>query len=313
MRELEEVSPEHVQDLRQQYYDKKKEEIAEQILGGDFLTAKRELTDILDKLTKDSEKDFRKMSQEVSEELIRQKRIDEAIDLIVLMGNPELTSEIYSNYGITGLNNTSCDTVFFGRYKKTNETMLPIEWINLGKIGEAFLLCTRYGIDTAAFADKDPISWEKSIVRQFLNDSFYNMAFSEEDKKYIISVELKSLDSFKGKVEKVQDNCFILDEKEVETFLIKEKRQLTATEYAKRKGCLSDSKGHCFWWLRTYESERGRVSQVDGDGTVKRFNGFSNNKRCVVRPCIIISLDGSIKSVPFGQGEIKVETEEKKR
>ena len=86
------------------------------------------------------------------------------------------------------------DTVSFGLYEQDGNTEKgkeKIEWFILDKdldSGKA-LLVSKYILDTSSFGTSlFSIDWENSDIRKWLNSNFYNEAFNEEEKNYILEV-----------------------------------------------------------------------------------------------------------------------------
>jgi hypothetical protein len=97
------------------------------------------------------------------------------------------------------------DVVTFGSFEQDGEVSNgaePIEWDVLGEKDGAYLLISHYVLDNRVFDDKqsdntvgvdDDIvdtsaTWEKCSLRKWLNDDFYNSAFSDTEKEYIMQV-----------------------------------------------------------------------------------------------------------------------------
>lgn len=79
------------------------------------------------------------------------------------------------------------DTVTFGSYYQSNSsTKEPIEWIVLDRQGNKTLLLSKYILDCKCYNDVDKdITWENCTLRYWLNNTFYNTAFSSSEKSYI--------------------------------------------------------------------------------------------------------------------------------
>ena len=63
-----------------------------------------------------------------------------------------------------------------------------IEWRVLDKKGDEVLLLSEYGLDAQPFdtSGKERVLWKDSTIRKWLNNDFYNSAFSEKEKEYIV-------------------------------------------------------------------------------------------------------------------------------
>ena len=82
------------------------------------------------------------------------------------------------------------DTVTFGSYPQSDETGItkePIEWIVLEKQENQVLLLSKYILAGKVFDHNlnDEGAYAKSRIRNWLNDSFYQMAFSTNEQNKI--------------------------------------------------------------------------------------------------------------------------------
>ena len=81
------------------------------------------------------------------------------------------------------------DTVKFGHYMqdKKGKKKTPIEWIVLDKKDDKVFLFSKYILDLQNFNDEyKEISWKDCSLRKWLNNEFYDIAFSNEEKKKIL-------------------------------------------------------------------------------------------------------------------------------
>ena len=80
------------------------------------------------------------------------------------------------------------DIVKFGHYMQDKMgKKLPVDWIVLDKKDDKVLLFSKYILDLQNFNDKYvETSWAECSLRKWLNDEFYNTAFSNEERKQIL-------------------------------------------------------------------------------------------------------------------------------
>ncbi|MGN0761431.1 MAG: DUF6273 domain-containing protein [Christensenellales bacterium] len=151
------------------------------------------------------------------------------------------------------------DTVYWFKYE-------PISWKVLQESGEsAFLLCD-IALDSQSFDYKGGSNYNnnyaESTIRAWLNDTFYNTAFSSLQKELILmtmvdnSVESTGNDENPYACEDTEDKIFLLSCKEAISYdLDRASRKRKSTDYAKSQGCWQDTKdgyiGNCYWWLRS--------------------------------------------------------------
>ena len=178
------------------------------------------------------------------------------------------------------------DYVKFGNYPQTETgEEKPIEWQVLSIEDNKMLVISRYGLDAKRF-DDDSNDWESSEIRQWLNNDFYDKAFTDNKKKFINYSNL------------FIDNIFILSKKEAEKYFANdEERRCTATEYAVKKGAFvadsdfGSSEGYSIWWLRSPNSYLSDcVYYVNFDGDVELSVRNVLDVSVVVRPALWINL-----------------------
>ena len=82
------------------------------------------------------------------------------------------------------------DSVFLGRYEQDNNSengSEPIEWMLLNVADGQALLLSRYALDCRAYNDEAAnSSWAECSLRRWLNDSFLQAAFTEEERLVIL-------------------------------------------------------------------------------------------------------------------------------
>ena len=80
--------------------------------------------------------------------------------------------------------------VTLGQYEQDNNLSNgpeEIEWLVLAIVDQKALLVSKYGLDTKPFNEiRKEITWENSTIRNWLNNEFYNNAFSSSEKNKII-------------------------------------------------------------------------------------------------------------------------------
>ncbi len=230
------------------------------------------------------------------------------------------------------------DTIVFGNYEQDNNLgngKEPIEWYVLDiEDGNAFLL-SKYVLDRQQFDSNFDskayfeafetggydyyITWDKSTVRTWLNDTFYNSAFTGTEKDDILLSELENLPNGLRGTDSgpdTTDRVFLLSESEAEKYFGKryvtvcdESRDIwrymvfpeqtiqlgEPTEYAKNLGVKMGvsgndwSKSYCSWKLRTTGGFTSNNVTVGADGFINQDGGFANGYGGI-RPCIRIDL-----------------------
>ncbi len=123
-----------------------------------------------------------------------------------------------------------------------------------------------------------PNNYKESDIRKWLNTDFYNAAFDELSKKFIIQTEVDNSASTTGSsnnqyaCENTLDNVFLLSYKEATNSsygLNSSTRQLKTTDYAQCQGAYTATgsyKGCGWWWLRSPDSTYSYRAYSVGDG-----------------------------------------------
>ena len=193
------------------------------------------------------------------------------------------------NQNIQSKNINVGDYIKFGNYPQTaKDEVQPIEWQVLAKEGNKILIISKYGLDAKRFDDNSN-DWASSEIRYWLNDNFYNKAFTEKEKKSINSSNLSDVGT--------SDKVFLLSKEEAENYFVNDKlRRCKATGYAVKKGAyISDGSfggeaGYSLWWLRSpnpYTDDN--VYRVISDGDIDNHYVVSIGNR-VIRPALWINL-----------------------
>ncbi|MCR5662438.1 MAG: DUF6273 domain-containing protein, partial [bacterium] len=160
----------------------------------------------------------------------------------------------------------------------------PIEWIAaaafLDKGDLRVLLISKYCLDCRPYQDKKPFTaWKDSSLRRWLNNDFYNKAFSKPEREKMLAVPVgpdwcddfyyfgnwrsSDVHSYYGPESK--DKVFILSRWEYNAIKNKISENTSATPYAVSRSASRDA-GSCMYWLRNYRL----VSwPYDDDGNIK--------------------------------------------
>ncbi len=166
------------------------------------------------------------------------------------------------------------DYVLFGKYEQDNNTSNGserIEWIVLSKDEEKMLLLSRYALDRRQFGGTW-WSWEESSLRNWLNNDFYEEAFSYEEQNRIIETKVYS---------GVTDKVILLSQYQVNEYLSLEEKKCYVTEQNYFEGTDSNT-GTISWLLRggDYVTSKGSIDYAGG----REYDYFA------VRPALWISL-----------------------
>lgn len=169
------------------------------------------------------------------------------------------------------------DTVQFGAYEQDNvlsNGYEAIEWIVLDQQDGKALLISK----NCLCNEMDPffVTWENSERRTWLNDSFYNTAFSKEQQQNICTTAIHTSDSpYTGTPggNDTEDKIFILSVEEVDQYLSHSIYLCApATLYLRARSCAVDKyTGNSPWVLRSPGDEPGYSASVSAGGALITF------------------------------------------
>ena len=176
--------------------------------------------------------------------------------------------------------------ISFGKYEQDNDILNgkeDIEWIVLDVIDGRALVISRYALEAQPY-DIDVVSdctWETCSLREWLNSTFINDAFSDSEKTMIATVMVQVQDG--APIDVTQDQVFLLSVGEVKEYFDSDSaRQCEPTEYARANGRGS------YWWLRTLGKHPRYATYVTSSGSIAE--GSYDNSVFGVRPALWIDL-----------------------
>ena len=190
------------------------------------------------------------------------------------------------------------DCIRFGTYEQDNDLSdgaEAIEWLVLEKQSDSLLLLSRYVLDCVQFNNADAFAtWDQSTILLWLNDTFYNTAFSGAEKTLVRPSEIgvdhnPYFNTAPG--EKTTEKVFLMSVSETHKYLwTDEMRKGRPTAYALAKGVRVGEQGNCMWWLRTPGYDASSSTRMLSDGTINYCGYRVHSDFNGVRPCIRVSL-----------------------
>mgnify|MGYP002575253083 CR=1 FL=1 len=197
------------------------------------------------------------------------------------------------------------NSVFFGSYEQDNISSNgkeDIEWSVLAKEGNRVLLISKYALDCKQYNSTYTydVTWETCSLRQWLNGTFLNDAFSTEEQAliqdtYVSADANPKYDTNPGNA--TTDKVFLLSINEINKYIVgDESRKCIPTEYAKANGaCTSSSNTKngvptCWWWLRSPGLTQSRAALVNDDSSVYYYGISVNSADVCVRPAVWVSI-----------------------
>ena len=133
--------------------------------------------------------------------------------------------------------------VEFGSYPQTAEGTddTPIEWLVLAVEDDRALLISHYALDAKLCHDQENYTtWENSSLRSWLDNEFYNAAFSDREKALVLETQVTAgtnpyYETAPGN--DTTDNVFLLSIEEAEQYFESDEARICLpTEYALTKG-----------------------------------------------------------------------------
>ena len=248
---------------------------------------------------------------------LKVKLTDEALGLLTLTGDNDgvkvITASSIKDKIVDISEAKQGDIITFGTYEQDNNLengQEPIRWIVLQKTKSQLMLMSKYGLDVQPFNTEGvDIRWENCSLRAWLNDDFYNTAFTDEEKEKINTKTVKNgenpfysdstasadtLDKvFLLSIEGATNKAYNFSEDRGD---YDDLRKCAPTEYATAKGAyISDiqTKDGLFtslWWLRTVGQYENETVYVIGSGYIRKDGWSVNRNDFVIRPVIAISL-----------------------
>ncbi len=193
-----------------------------------------------------------------------------------------------------------------------------IKWRVLQNDGSTLFVIAAKAVDCKEYNEEFVnITWENSTIRSWLNNSFYNTAFSSSEQDAIV---MQNVDNPEDVVEggnNTNDNIYLLSISEVrnETYgfcsdssTYSMSRRMKTSDYANARGASSGNEGKCYWWLRSRIRDREDpevvdAANVDSSGYAGRsgYSVYFNNGG--VCPALHINLSSGIWSMAE-RGEI---------
>ena len=201
------------------------------------------------------------------------------------------------------------DIVAFGRYPQDpTGTEHAIEWLVLEVQDECALLVSRFGLDAKPYhTAREGVTWERSSIREWLNDSFLKRAFLEFEQAAIQTTDIsnqrsecfRAWDTDGGSDTK--DKVFLLSCAEAKRYFevswqgdANVKAMVIPTRYAHKQGAYEDHENLLdglatgWWWLRSPGESQNRAAYVMMGGLL--FDTNVDYAAAMVRPAIWVDL-----------------------
>ena len=203
------------------------------------------------------------------------------------------------------------EIVSFGQWEQDGNTKNgsePIEWIVLADDDGRVLLWSNQILDMKPFHEPGgAITWAESTLRAWLNDTFYQDAFTPEERLLVSMTELQNVDNSASGAdggEDTEDHVFLLSFNELLAFGLYnpflEDISATATPYAISRGVERHQEwGTSPWWTRSPGINQSSVTFCDMAG-VPIQSSTTERTGFGVRPVIWVFAPGRTQT-PYGE------------
>lgn len=197
------------------------------------------------------------------------------------------------------------DIIDFGSYKAQGDRDSEkevVKWLVLKRDDDKFLVISQCGLDTKPyhFDRRDgQTTWAESGIRNWLNNYFYEEAFSEIEKKQIklTNVQPDENSLWEGVHEDdTSDYVFLMSVGEVSRYIetdlsLTGKMCCKPTDSAKTQKIYIDQFGYGWWWLRNLTHSNTVACRIRSNGTLDTNEKIISEEGGLVRPAMWISLE----------------------
>lgn len=160
-------------------------------------------------------------------------------------------------------------------------------WRVLEVNNDKALIISEYCLEARAFHDAyEEVTWESSAVREWLNDTYYNIAFNDNEKDVISSTVIFSEDNpiyGTSGGNNTSDKIFLLSINQVHKYFANEKASMATygKEYDNMEAC---------WLVRNPGNSSTSICYVGKNGEIDTFGRNVCDVSVSVRPAMWISL-----------------------
>ena len=194
------------------------------------------------------------------------------------------------------------ETVLFGSYEQDGDAANgkePIEWLVLAQDGDKALLLSKYALDHQSFMPfyepvTEPFTWESCSLRQWLNSTFLNAAFSAEEQRRLLTTTVITAPGGRKGSENpftTEDRVFLLSDTEVYAYFSSEAATVTDyTAYALSEDPWAGNAtapAPAIWWLRTTDGGNHPDSVYTRGGVGEGARSYEGE---YVRPAIWVDM-----------------------
>ena len=228
--------------------------------------------------------------------------IDTSDKTIMTIDVPADTPVADSNGEIPGadaVSDIARQTVIFGNYYQDSAgaELTPVEWIVLDEQDGYTLLMTKQIIASMGWVNegRNDITWAETDLRRWLDNEFYNTAFSEEERENMALFRATQpqnprYDTPAG--EETIDTVSLLSYQELIKYMPTDlERKTKPTDYAAKQGCYLNPDGDSAWWLRSPGPTATVPEHLASWGNLGARTHYIDDYTIGVRPVIWVSTE----------------------
>ena len=185
------------------------------------------------------------------------------------------------------------DTYSYGVYEQDNvldNGYEPLEWQVLAVNKSKALLISKYAIDVLPYhEDGTNVSWSESTIRNWLNSSFINLAFTDAEKEALVTT---TMNPDASRDDRVYDKLFLLSESEAMTYFKADSDRIAEATTYTLSHCSAYGEQHtaCLWWLRGSINDADYAHIIGADGSAVVESHLTNEGNVCIRPVMWIDL-----------------------
>ena len=218
--------------------------------------------------------------------------------LLLIMLTFSLTSLAFAEVNMPEGVNEFDGCVIFGSYEQWDYEIDddfyildgndPIEWIPLDSDGTKVFLVSKYPLEYMQYnKDRIDYTWKNCSLRTWLNSSFVNNAFDDNERAAILTTTVETgPEDINEKwpeieTEITQDRIFLLSYSELKKYLENDKIELNQYVWPKNGTIFTEDYS---WWLRSSGKKKDEACYA---GYNKKESGWLSDWRCI-RPAMWI-------------------------
>lgn len=208
-----------------------------------------------------------------------------------------ITASFVALTSLTSCQKSKADTieqyaiVQMGNYQQDGQKEEPINWVVLTQDGDRVLLMSRDLLSSRPWdVTGTNLTYDKSSIRQWLNNEFVANAFTAEETDVILSMEQDNSDQHGYGTPagaNTTDKVFLLSVSEYDDY-VKNSNYKTArpTALAVNEGAYTNGQGNAAWWLRSPGTTAGSPAYLSSAGDLGSRAHEATETIIGIRPAI---------------------------